>query len=246
MDHPRPGLRYVDAHDLVDSPVPFEGMDVESQSGDKLGDVDGFVIDVRSARPYYVVVDAGGWFTSKYFLLPVGHVSLDSARRKLVTELPRDRVKRFPGFDRSEFDKLSEAELNRMDQQMAAACCPDEAVAETVQVYEARRHYQNPTWWDASYYRPDRADTAARSMASTGAAPAPDRSADVRESPREEMVARGDDPGDVSPHFGGRAQPGDVVGFETGGERTHIGDTSEDENERRREGEKAAERQRKP
>jgi hypothetical protein len=43
------------------------------------------------------------------------------------------------------------------------------------------------------------------------------------------------DAGDVSPHFGGRAQPGDVLGIETGGETTSIGDTDEDENRRRRE-----------
>ena len=39
--------------------------------------------------------------------------------------------------------------------------------------------------------------------------------------------------GDVSPHFGRRAQPGDILGLETGGETTNIGDTSEDENKRR-------------
>ena len=43
---------------------------------------------------------------------------------------------------------------------------------------------------------------------------------------------------DVSPHFGGRAQPGDVLGIETGGETTGIGDTSDEENERRRKAEK--------
>jgi hypothetical protein len=31
---------------------------------------------------------------------------------------------------------------------------------------------------------------------------------------------------DSSPHLGGRAQPGDVLGVETGGERTYVGDTS--------------------
>jgi uncharacterized protein YjbJ (UPF0337 family) len=40
-----------------------------------------------------------------------------------------------------------------------------------------------------------------------------------------------------SPHFGGRAQPGDVIGLETGGEQTHVGETTEDENERRRDAE---------
>ena len=46
--------------------------------------------------------------------------------------------------------------------------------------------------------------------------------------------------GDASPHFDGRAQPGDVLGVETGGERTYVGDTSEDEDKRRRDAEKAA------
>jgi len=46
--------------------------------------------------------------------------------------------------------------------------------------------------------------------------------------------------GEVSPHYGGRAQPGDILGIETGGETTGIGDTSEDEDERRRDAEKAA------
>ena len=45
---------------------------------------------------------------------------------------------------------------------------------------------------------------------------------------------------DVSPHFGGRAQPGDVLGLETGGETTEIGDTAEDENKRRRDLEEQA------
>ena len=48
------------------------------------------------------------------------------------------------------------------------------------------------------------------------------------------------DADDVSPHYGGRAQPGDVLGLETGGETTEIGDTAEDENERRRKAEKNA------
>jgi hypothetical protein len=49
--------------------------------------------------------------------------------------------------------------------------------------------------------------------------------------------------GDPSPHAGGRAQPGDVLGVETGGERTYIGDTAEDENERRRDAEEANRKQ---
>ena len=51
----------------------------------------------------------------------------------------------------------------------------------------------------------------------------------------EETVARELEP---SPHFDGRAQPGDVIGLETGGEQTHVGETTEDENNRRQDAEK--------
>ena len=43
----------------------------------------------------------------------------------------------------------------------------------------------------------------------------------------------GDREAELSPHLGGRAQPGDVIGVETGGEQTHVGETTEDENKRR-------------
>jgi hypothetical protein len=57
-----------------------------------------------------------------------------------------------------------------------------------------------------------------------------------RDRDRDRVAAHEADP---SPHFDGRAQPGDVVGFETGGERTHIGETREDENKRRSDAERA-------
>jgi hypothetical protein len=241
MDHPRPWLRYVDADDLDDSTLDFDGLKVESTTGDKLGQVDGFIIDVSSARPYYVVVDAGGWFTSKYFLLPVGHVTLDSAGPRLVADVGKDRVQRYPGFDRGEFEKLTDDELNRMDAQMMSACCPSEAVIVDVSTsrFDSRPHYRAPSWWDADFYRPDRADTAARSIA--GLSPSRDGVPVTRERQPESVVAQG---GDVSPHAGGRAQPGDVLGVETGGERTYVGDTSEDENKRRQDAEKEAAKQR--
>jgi hypothetical protein len=37
-----------------------------------------------------------------------------------------------------------------------------------------------------------------------------------------------------------RAQPGDVIGIESDGETTELGDTAEDEDERRRDAEEAA------
>jgi len=168
MDHPRSWLRYVDAGDLDSSADAFglDGMVVESTSADRLGKVDGFVVDAGSGRPYYVVVNAGGWFTSKYFLVPIGHIAFDADQKRLMTELTRDRVHKFPGFDRGEFEQLSEDDLNTMDEQIVAACCPTEIVdrSTTRLRYERWSHYKSPSWWDADFYRPDRADRAMKDV----------------------------------------------------------------------------------
>ena len=59
MDHPRPGLRYVDASDLDNSEFHFDGMEVKGLDHEKLGKVDGFIIDKSSGHPYYVAVECG-------------------------------------------------------------------------------------------------------------------------------------------------------------------------------------------
>jgi hypothetical protein len=158
MDHPLPWLRYVDAGDLGDSVVALDGMKVESGAAEALGKVDGFIVDASSGRPYHVVVDAGGWFKSKLFLLPIGHVGLMGTGKEshLVADLSKEHIGRYPGFDRDEFEKLSKADLGRMNAQMASACCPDEHVEE----YESWTHYRAPSWWNADFYRPDRNESA--------------------------------------------------------------------------------------
>jgi hypothetical protein len=239
MDRPRPWLRYVDASDLDNSTIKFDGMPVDSPTGEKLGEVDGLIVDVSSGRPYYVVVDARGWFKSKFFLLPIGHVGISSAQDRLVADIGKDRVERYPGFDRGEFEKLTDDEVDRMAGQIADVCCPPLAATTTTigAVWMMRSHYTAPMWWRAEYYSVATPSASSTRAAASAAMPSDSRGSEQPEIEREQIVAHG---GDVSPHLGGRARPGDVLGLETGGEETHIGDTSEDENGRRREADKEA------
>jgi hypothetical protein len=243
MKHPRPNLRYVDADDLDDKAIKFRGIEVDGVDGEKLGKVEGFILDALTGRPYHIVVGAGHLFTHKHYLLPVGHATLATGNDRLIADVTKDRVKRFPGFDKDLFPKMSEEEVNIMTEQLSAACCPDEVVADDVSVWETV-HYTYPTWWEADFYRPDRADRSGMDVGGvnvgTGARMPPVASAGAAKAsyPREEM--RASEGGDTSPHLGGRAQPGDVLGVETGGERTYVGDTTEDENKRRQDAEKAA------
>jgi hypothetical protein len=152
MDHPRPWLRIVDVADLGDSTVDFGKLTVKTPTDDKLGKVDGFIVDVDSGRPYYVVVDASGWFKTKHFLLPIGHAQLDAESSAIIADVPRDRVKNFPGFDKAEFASLGEADLARMADDTSQACCVTDV---TVAVWE-RPHYERPSWWQDTYVNQNR------------------------------------------------------------------------------------------
>jgi hypothetical protein len=123
------------------------------------------------------------------------------------------------------------------------------SASEPIQSAWDRPQFSRPTWWNANPTRPDRmGDKAYESTVDYPPASSTSTSSGRTSYDREQVRARekrDDRAGDVSPHFDGRAQPGDVLGVETGGENTHIGDTSDDENKRRRDAEKTVTKDRK-
>lgn len=192
-------------------------MNVESPTGERLGEVEGFVVDSASGRPYYIAVDSGGWFKSRLFLLPVGHAQLDRERQVMVADLTKDRVERFPGFDKDEFQEFDETQITRFTDETYRACNvsgPGSYSAGSLPPWE-RPDFRSPEWWGSTDFSGGRHERVLREGERIG----------------EAHTA------EPSPHPGGRAQPGDVIGLETGGERTFVGDTSEDENKRRRDAE---------
>jgi PRC-barrel domain protein len=146
MDHPKPGLKYVDAKDLDDSAKKFTGVPVLAVDGEKLGEVEGFVMDVGQGRPRHVAV-AAGWFIHKHFLLPIGHVALSDDGTALVADITKERVKRFPGFDKDEFVKLDAADIGRLDVAMTDAWAEDGGARDLA------AHYNVPAWWQEDFYR---------------------------------------------------------------------------------------------
>jgi PRC-barrel domain len=210
-------LRYLDAQDVDDSIVDFDGLNVRGRDDQKLGDIDGFIVNADSGRVYYIVVDSGGWFTSQRFLLPVGHAVIDRDRAAIRVDFTQDALKRYPKFEEERFLAFTDEELQTFDSMTATVCCPDEVVAAPAGgalAFESRRHFTQPEWWR-------RSGTAV-----------PGSRASVTASEDHETGYQDDR--DVSPHVKRRAQPGDILGIETAGETTEIGDTAEDENERRR------------
>jgi hypothetical protein len=220
-------LRFLDAADVDDTVVDYDGLEVIGPDEERIGEVDGFIVDAQASRLHYVVVDSGGWFSSRRVLIPVGHAQLAHDARTLRLDVTRGALSRYPAFHEDRFREFSDDELTRFEARMGAVCCPDEA---PVDRYGAERHYVQPDWWTASAYAHERLRPVDTSAYASMPPPARERFAG------EQVRARADERegDDVSPHFDGRAQPGDVIGIETGGERTGVGDTAEDENRRRR------------
>ena len=227
-------LRYLPASDLDDSDVDFDGLDVHGHDDEKLGDIDGVIVEPESGRAFYIVIDSGGWFRSRRFLLPIGHATVDRDARALRVDVSKDALKRYPEFDTDRFQAFSDDDLRIFERRTVEVCCPDESIETDFGAswyFDTRRHYRQPAWW-----KREAVPRLAPVSQATSVPAAPAREA----YDRELVTAREQDRDDVSPHVGGRAQPGDVLGLETGGERTNIGDTAEDENKRRRDADRDA------
>lgn len=266
-------LRYLDAGDVDDSNVDFSDLEVRGHDNAKLGDIDGFIVDAATGRVFHIVVDSGGWFSSRRFLLPVGHATIDREHDALRVDVTRDALSRYPEFHDDRFRAFSDDDLRTFERRTAEACCPDEPfedVSVGTWAWDARRHYTQPAWWQSERLAQHErlapigsgvAGVAAAAGTAAAGRPAASetfdrdlvtarerdrvrdddlrrdgREADAREPLRDERRTRYED----SPHLDGRAQPGDVLGLETGGETTTLGETTEDENKRRRSAEETA------
>ena len=155
-------LRYLAADDVDDGVVDFDGLDVRSPEGEKLGEVKGFIVDLASARALYIVIDSGGWFRSRRFLAPIGHAVIDQGRRALGLDISKERLQEYPEFEESLFREFSDEDLRSFEARMAAVCCPEERFdsaptgAITDADYEQRRHYRQPEWWTCGPYAYER------------------------------------------------------------------------------------------
>jgi len=149
----------LDADDVDDTVVEYDGLAVRGLGEDRVGTVDGFIVDAQAGRVYYIVVDSGGWFRSRRFLLPIGHATIDADRKALEVDISRAALSNYPEFDEDRFRQFSDEDLRTFEIRVAAACCPDETrvdLAAQASPYETSRHYAQPPWWKGGAYSQER------------------------------------------------------------------------------------------
>jgi hypothetical protein len=146
-------LRFVDAGKLHDSDVKLDHLPVYGWAHEKLGHLDGFVVDTESGAAQYAVVHGGGWFNSQRFLLPIGHINrFDPEKKELMSDISKDAIRLFPEFDKEKFLAMPDKELREFEQLMSAACCPDAVIVEeAVWIHDDGAHFRAPSWWRTEY-----------------------------------------------------------------------------------------------
>jgi hypothetical protein len=151
-------FRYLDAADVGDVVVNFEGLTVLGADGGRIGDVEGFVVDACATRVNHIVVDSGEWFDSPRLLLPVGHATVSSDRKSLRTDVTIEALRYLPEFEADRFCEFTDEELHAFERNTVIACCPDqplEVVSEPTWGYECWGHYRQPEWWRMDRYAPE-------------------------------------------------------------------------------------------
>jgi uncharacterized protein (TIGR02271 family) len=119
-------------HAEVESDYNLEGFDVYDNAGNKLGDVDGVIADSDSYEIRYLVIDAGGWFSTKQFVVPAGDIQEidENERRVFFRTLTKDTLEsgRYPQYDDTWWDRNAHADFGQHEREIARAYQPADYV----------------------------------------------------------------------------------------------------------------------
>lgn len=78
----------------------IRGADLYGRDDDKIGEIKDVIFDHTSGAIQYVIVDAGGWLSTKLFMVPANAVrEREGHDEDFATDLSRDQVRSFPEYN---------------------------------------------------------------------------------------------------------------------------------------------------
>lgn len=86
------------------------GNDVYNNSGDDLGDIKEFMLDMRTGRVSYAVLSFGGFLGmgDRLFAVPWDALKLDTANKRFTLDVNKERLEAAPGFDKGNWPNMSD------------------------------------------------------------------------------------------------------------------------------------------
>jgi sporulation protein YlmC with PRC-barrel domain len=88
----------------------LNGENVRNAAGEDLGEIKDLMIDTTSGTIQYAVLSFGGWLGmgDKLFAVPWNAMRLDTANHCLVLDVPKERLKDAPGFDKDNWPDFAD------------------------------------------------------------------------------------------------------------------------------------------
>jgi sporulation protein YlmC with PRC-barrel domain len=89
------------------------GDPVRNPQNEDLGKVEELMIDLDDGRVAYCVLSFGGFLGmgNKLFAVPWGAMTLDTANHAFVLDVPKERLKEAPGFDKDHWPDLTDEDV---------------------------------------------------------------------------------------------------------------------------------------
>lgn len=93
------------AQPIVLSATTMIGDDVQNPEGEKLGSIKELMVDLDFGNVAYAVLSFGGFLGmgDKLFAIPFESLRLNPEKDRFVLDLPKERLKEAPGFDKDDW-----------------------------------------------------------------------------------------------------------------------------------------------
>jgi ferritin-like metal-binding protein YciE len=180
-------LRYVPMDVVAKGRGTLEPLAVRNDADEALGILDGLLAEHDLGAVRYAIVDAGGVFVHRRYLLPIGLLRFDEAAGVLRVPIDRQVAERYPAFDNDEFEKLSDDDRVGYERRLLNFFPRDNgATAPDTGVGALPEWLLTGTWITVPPGRAERLPQEARSFVNEFS-PVPSENA---EPAREQMIAR--------------------------------------------------------
>lgn len=88
----------------------LSGDGVINAQGEDLGHIEDLMINPADGHVEYAVLSFGGFLGmgDKFFAVPFNQLSVDTAKHKMVLNVPKERLKDAPGFDKNNWPDFAD------------------------------------------------------------------------------------------------------------------------------------------
>ncbi len=101
---------------MIDAAEDIRGSQLYGTNNEKLGEIDDVIFDHSTGLIRYIVVNTGGWLTTKEFIVPADSLRPSAkAGDGFETRLSKQQIETFPPYQESDLDSTPDGRATSND-----------------------------------------------------------------------------------------------------------------------------------